>query len=100
MVATSNEDQVMHTEEMIGVEAQTEQPTEPEGIADEGERFPEIVEQIDREDEEAQRMQEQAEIDEVDENQVPQEWDRPGFGDPIIHDGRREECFYRANEVI
>ena len=100
VAATSNEDQVMHTEEMIGVEVQTEQPTESEGIADEGERFPEIVEQMDREDEEAQCMQEQAEIDEVDEEQVPQEWDRPGFGDPVIHDGRREECLYRTNEVI
>ena len=74
VAATSNEDQVMqHTEEVIEVEAQTEQPTEPEGIVDEGERFPKIVKQMDREDEEAQRMQEQAEIDEVEEEQVPQE---------------------------
>jgi len=107
VTATSNEAQMMrHVEEVIGHETQTEQPTEteratePEGIADEGERFLNIVEQMDREDEEAEHMHEQAETDEVEEEQVPQEWDRPGFGDPVIHDGRREECFYRANEVI
>jgi hypothetical protein len=72
----------------------------PEGVADECERIPAILEQMEEEDLEA------AEMDEVDHNSddegytVPAEWEERGFGNPVIQEGKHENWEYRANEVV
>ena len=79
---------------------EAEDDDEPKGVADEGERIPAIVEQMEEEDREA------AEVDEVEDYSddegytVPAEWEERGFGNPVIQDAKHEDWQYRANEVV
>ena len=68
-------------------------------MADKGERFPSIVQQMENKNIEAAGMEEY--LDSSDEEYpVPAEWSNPGFGNPVAFDGRQQECEYRDNEVV
>jgi len=68
-------------------------------VADKGERFPSIVQQMENKNIEAAGMEEY--LDSSDEEYpVPAEWSNPGFGNPVAFDGRQQECEYRDNEVV
>ncbi|WVZ57399.1 hypothetical protein U9M48_007787 [Paspalum notatum var. saurae] len=70
----------------------------PEGLADEGERIPDIVEQMNNEDQIALQMKENGDSSDNEEALVPAAWRDPGFGDHVVQDGKRREWEYRANE--
>ena len=74
--------------------------TEPQGQADEGERIPIIVEQMQNEDEEAEQMQQGGDSSDEEGEQVPAEWREHGFGNPIVQYARCPEWEYRENEVV
>src|SRR5438128_4154379 len=74
--------------------------TEPQGQADEGERIPIIVEQMQNEDEEAEQMQQGGDSSDEEGEQVPAEWREQGFSNPIVQDARCPEWEYRENEVV
>jgi hypothetical protein len=52
----------------------------PEGFADEGERIPGIVEQMNNEDHLVQQMEENGDSSDDEEALVPAVWRDPGFG--------------------
>src|SRR5438128_3565233 len=80
-------------EQAEGEEQQNEEvhvtETEPQGQADEGERIPIIVEQMQNEDEEAEQMQQGGDSSDEEGEQVPAEWREYGLGKPILQDARR-----------
>ena len=59
---------------------------EPQGVADEAERIPRIIEEMDEEDREAQEMEEAEESSDEEEARLPAEWAERGFGTPVIQD--------------
>jgi hypothetical protein len=73
---------------------------EAEGLADEGERIPGIVERMNNEDHLVQQIEENGDSSDDEEAPVPASWRDPGFGNPVVQDGRRREWEYRANEVV
>ncbi|WVZ66891.1 hypothetical protein U9M48_016051 [Paspalum notatum var. saurae] len=72
----------------------------PEGFADEGERIPGIVEQMNNEDQLVQEMEENGYSSDDEEAPMPAVWRDPGFGEHEVQDGRSREWEYRANEVV
>ena len=63
-----------------------------QGQADEGERIPSIVQQMQNEDEEFSQVQEDGEgSDEDEEYPIPSQWREHGFGNPVVHDARQQE---------
>ncbi|WVZ83209.1 hypothetical protein U9M48_030379 [Paspalum notatum var. saurae] len=74
---------------------------EPQGLADEGERIPSIVQQMQNEDDEFAQAQEIGEGSDEDEDYpIPGEWREYGFGNPVVHDAKQQEWEYRENEVV
>ncbi|WVZ90564.1 hypothetical protein U9M48_036855 [Paspalum notatum var. saurae] len=74
---------------------------EPQGLADEGERIPSIVQQMQNEDDEFAQAQEIGEGSDEDEDYpIPGEWREHGFGNPVVHDAKQQEWEYRENEVV
>ena len=69
-----------------------------QGVADEGERIPAIMEQMQNEDVEAAQMQECGDSSD-DEYPIPSEWREHVFGNPVVHH-ERHEYEYRRNEVV
>ncbi|WVZ59641.1 hypothetical protein U9M48_009755 [Paspalum notatum var. saurae] len=75
--------------------------SEPQGLADEGERIPSIVQQMQNEDDEFAQAQEIGEESDEDEDYpIPGEWREHGFGNPVVHDAKQQEWEYRDNEVV
>ena len=77
-----------------------EPESEPQGLADEGERIPVIVEDMEKEDQDARIMEQCG--DSSDDERFPGlgEWREEDFGNPVVQDIRCPEFEYRANEVI
>ena len=73
---------------------------EPQGHADEGERIPEIIEQMVNEDLEAEHMQDLDDSSDDEGYIVPAEWRERGFGNSVIQDGGRQHWEYGANVVV
>ena len=73
---------------------------EPEGVADEGERIPRIVERMEEEDRGALEMDEVEDYSDDEGYTVLAKWKERGFGNPVIQDGKHEDREYRANEVV
>ena len=60
---------------------------EPQGLADEGERIPEIMEDIEKKDQDAQKMEQYGDSsDDEDDERFPVlgEWHEEGFGNPVV----------------
>src|SRR6266540_1408302 len=74
--------------------------TEAQGQADEGERIPRIVEQMQNEDEEIEQMQQCGDSSDKEGDPMPTEWREQGFGNPMVQDGRCPKWEYRENEVV
>jgi hypothetical protein len=94
----------MH-EEVPDVEGEVEDggrkgtEAEAEGVADEGEVLPSIVQQMHNESMEAAHMEEY-EYSSDEEYPIPSQWSNPGFGNPMVSDARQQEHEYRENEVV
>ena len=73
---------------------------EPQGLADDGERIPEIVEAAENEDQEARMMEECGDSSDNEDYPLLGEWRDKSFGNPVIHDIRSNEYEYRENEVV
>ena len=76
---------------------------EPQSLADEGERIPRIVEDMEKEYQDAQIMEQCGDSsDDEDDERFPVlgEWHEEGFGNPVVQDIRCPEFEYRVNEVI
>ena len=76
---------------------------EPQGLADEGERIPGIVENMEKEDQDAQIIEQCGDSsDDEDDKRFPVlgEWREEGFGNPVVQDIRSSEFEYRVNEVV
>ena len=73
---------------------------EPQGLADEGERIPGIVEEMDKEDQDARIMEQCGDSSDDERFPVLGEWREEGFGDPVVQDIRGPEFEYRVNEVV
>ena len=76
---------------------------EPQGLADEDERIPGIVEDMEKEDQDAQIIEQCGDSsDDEDDERFPVlgEWREEGFGNPVVQDIRCPEFEYRVNEVI
>jgi hypothetical protein len=86
-------------EEQVNAE-RNDSATEPQGVADEGERIPEIVQQMQNEDQEAEAVEECSDSSDEDVDPVPADWRVRGFGNPVVQDTRVQEWDYRANEVV
>lgn len=71
-----------------------------EGIADEGERIPNIVEGMQNEDEEATLLNQSDDSSDDEDQLMPAEWREQGFGKSTVEDARHTEWEYRGNEVI
>ena len=72
----------------------TEPEPEPQGLADEGERIPGIVEDMEKEDQDAQIMEQCGDSsDDEDDERFPVlgEWREEGFGNPVVQDIRSSE---------
>ena len=81
----------------------TELEPEPQGLADEGERIPGIVEDMEKEDQDAQIMEQCGDSsDDENDERFPMlgEWCEEGFGNPMVQDIRCLEFEYRVNEII
>src|SRR6266540_6948493 len=74
--------------------------TEAQDQADEGERIPRIVEQMQNEDEEAEQMQQSGDSSDEEGDPVLAEWREQDFGNPMVQDGRCTEWEHRENEVV
>ncbi len=105
--AEENEDTLSAQREGEQAEEEEEQSlevhvteTEAQGQADEGERIPRIVEQMQNEDEEAEQMQQCGDSSDEEGDPVPAEWRKQGFGNTMVQDGRCQEWEYRENEVV
>ena len=87
----------------VGAGARTEAEAagvaQAEGVADEGEILPAIVQQMQTEDMEAAQMEEH-EYSSDEDYPVPSEWINPRFGNPMVVDSKEQECEYRENEVV
>ena len=76
---------------------------EPQGLADEGERIPGIVEEIEKEDQDALIMEQcgDSSDDENDERfPVLGEWCEEGFGNLVVQDIKSSEFEYIVNEIV
>jgi Domain of unknown function (DUF1979) len=73
---------------------------EAQGVADEGDRIPRIVEQMQNEDVEALQMQDSVDSSDDDEFPIPGEWRDRGFGEGVVHDGGGNEWEYWENEIV
>ena len=73
---------------------------EPEGVADEGERIPSIVDNMVAEEQEANEMEEHADSSDDEGYELPTEWKEQGFGTPVVEDISHQEWEYRGNEVV
>lgn len=73
---------------------------EPQGVADEVERIPRIIEEMEEEDREAQEMEEAGDSSDEEEARLPAELAECGFGAPVIEGLKHQEWEYRANEVV
>ena len=73
---------------------------EPQGLADERERIPGIVEAVENEEQEARMMEECGDSSDDDDYPLLGEWRGKGFANPVIHDIRGNEYEYRENEVV
>ena len=69
-------------------------------LADEGERIPGIVEDMEKEDQDAQIMEQCGDSSDDERFQVLGEWREEGFGNLVVQDIRCPEFKYRVNEVI
>ena len=72
-------------------------------LADEGERIPGIVEEMEKEDQDALIVEQCGDSsDDEDDERFPVlgEWRKEGFGNPVVQDIRFPEFEYRVNEVI
>ena len=72
---------------------------EPQGLADEGEWIPGIVEAVQNEDQEARMTEECGDSSDDDDYLLLGEWRDKCFGNPVIQDIRSNEYEYRENEV-
>jgi len=76
---------------------------EPQGLADECELIPGIVEDMEKEDRDARIMEQCGDSsDDEDDERFPVlgEWCEEGFGNPVVQDIRSSEFEYRVNEVV
>jgi len=73
---------------------------ETEGVADEGERIPSIMDNMAAEDQEANEMEEHADSSDDEGYELPTEWKEQGFGNPVVEDISHQEWEYRGNEVV
>ena len=73
---------------------------EPQGLADEGERIPGIVEAVQNEDQETRMMKECGGSSNDEDNPLLGEWRDKGFGNPVIQNIRGNVYEYRENEVV
>ena len=84
-------EEVRHVEQDINVAAGQDTEAQAQGVADEGEVLQSIVQQMHNEDMEATEIDEHE--NSADEDfYVPSEWTNPGFGNPMVHDPREQEC--------
>src|SRR6266540_7422904 len=74
--------------------------TEAQSQADEGERIPRIMEQMQNKDEEAEQMQQCRDSSDEEGDPMLAEWREQGFGNSMIQDGRCLEWEYRENEGV
>ena len=81
-------------------EEENVQATEPQGLADEGEQIPGIVEDMEKEDQDAQIMEQCGDSSDDERFPVLGEWREEGFGNSVVQDIRCPEFEYRLNEVI
>ena len=76
---------------------------EPQGLSDEGERIPRIVEDMEKEDQDAQIMEQYGDSSNNEDDErfpVLGEWREEGFGNPVVQDIKSSEFEYRVNEVV
>ena len=73
---------------------------EPQGLVDDGERIPVIVEAVQNVDQEARMMQECGDSSDDEDYPLLGKWRDKGFGNPVIQDIRSNEYEYRENEVV
>ena len=73
---------------------------EPQGLENEAERIPGIVEDMEKEDQDAQIMEQCGDSSDDERFPVLGEWREEGFGNPVVQDIRCPEFEYRVNEVI
>ena len=76
---------------------------EPQDLANEGERIPRIVEDMEKEDQDAQIMEQDGDSsDDEDDERFPVlgEWREEGFENLVVQDIRCPKFEYRVNEVI
>ena len=99
-VAVHNDEDVHN--EAPNVEDDTQnQNIEAEGVADEGEIMPSIVQQMENETMEAAAVANCDDLSDEDEQFVrPTEWRNPGFGTHEAYDAKHQEFEYRENEVV
>ena len=88
--------------EAPNVEEETQnQNNEAQGVADEGELLPAIVQQMENETMEAAAADQCEDLSDEDEQFVrPTEWRNPGFGSHEAYDAKHQEFEFRENEVM
>ena len=74
-----------------GTEAEAAGVAQAEGVADEGEILPSIVQQMHNEDMEAAQMEEH-EYSSDEDYPIPSQWSNPGFGNPMVADSRERNA--------
>jgi hypothetical protein len=74
-------------------------PTEPTGEADEGERIPSLIEQMQQDDLQADESLEYGISDDEDDASVPADWNNPNFNNLVVNEGNQVAWEYTQNEV-
>ena len=69
-------------------------------MADEGERIPGIVEEMEKEDQDARIMEQCGDSSDDERFPVLGEWREEGFGNPVVQDIKSSEFEYRVNEAV
>ena len=67
------------------------QNIKPHGLADEGKRIQNIVEEMEAEDQAAMDMEEDDWSFDDEQYALPKEWKEHGFGNPVVEDVRHQE---------
>ena len=86
-----NEEMEENKEEENMQAPEPEPELEPQGLADEGERIPRIVEDMEKEDQDAQIIEQCGDSSDDERFPVLGEWREEGFGNPVVQDIRCPE---------